>query len=289
MSYQTGTEEILASIGSAGPASQIEAALNDDLEGAGITGEDQPPMLIGSTLFNVSTAAADLLRSNPDQPVIERPIAVPNTAGQLASLTLRMINSSLTPRSISAIPNFTSGAVDRVNADAGAEQSVIDAVKALGEEDSEDDSDFNEGIFDSILFVTKEGKPAILKIYDEEPIGITFMPIIINGVIYPSQQFVVVEESEDLSPTTVGDFNVARMDRYAIDTIGPLRLAVTALAKENRRQAIRSTQDRSIPKELVRVIDRVNPQNLVAYLPDQQKLAQAYSELGEETTYESTM
>jgi hypothetical protein len=275
---------LIQSIHDAGPAPQIEAALNDDHVGAGIVSDEFPNALIGSPLFNVATAAKDLLRTAPGEPVIERPIETTDTEDSLARYTGRILNESLShPSHRVEIPHFTSPVADKVTTDAKTEQHIVDAFEDIGRSDEPEFDDFEDNVGDaSLLLVHQDGRPGILKIFTPEPVAITLMPIVINHVLYPSAELVALEEAEDLAieEEIVDNLDVARLDEDAIETLAPLRYSVLVFKPKDRRPAIRPKREAKIPPELVRVIDRKTMPGLLSLLPDQQILASIYADLG---------
>ena len=266
---------VFESIEAATPNSKVAAALNDDVEGAGLVSQTGPGVFVGSRLFNVASAAMVSLREEPANPVIETPITIPEDEDWLSRFTLRLLNDSLRRSFHAKIPyRIESPAVEALDAGPHVEKEFVEAVIAL---DTNPDAGHDEEAA-GLLLIDKGGRPIAFKQHAGDP-TITFKPVQINAVRYPAGTLLNLKESEDTAVENLGDFDVARMDNATIESAAPLRYSVFAFRPENRQHAVEPIAGYKIPEHLLPVFTLSTLAELINSFPNQSRLAEVYADI----------
>jgi hypothetical protein len=267
---------VFESIEAAAPNSKVSAALNDDIEGAGLVSQTDHGVFVGSRLFNVASAAMVSLREEPSSPVIETPITIPEGEDWLSRFTLRLLNDSLRRSYFAKIPyRIESPAVEALDAGPHVEKEFVEAISTLY---TDPDAGHAEEAA-SLLLIDRGGRPIAFKQHVGEPTTITFKPVQINAVRYPAGTLLNLKESEDMEVENLGDFDVARMDKDTIESAAALRFSAFAFRPDNRQRAVEPIADYEIPDDLLQVFTLNTLGELINSFPDQSRLAEVYADI----------
>lgn len=269
---------VFEGIAAATPNAKVAAALNDDPEGAGLVSETGPSVFIGSRLYNVASAAMRSLREEPTNPVIESLVTIPEPEDWLGRFTVRLLNDSLQRSHYAKIPHHLEDlSAEALDTDSGpdTEKEFVEAVSSLDTDSEASHAEETAGL----LLIDKGGRPIAFKKHRGGPITVTFKPMQINNVRYPAGTLLNLNESEDMAVENLGDLDVARFDRDAIESVAPLRFSAFAFKPENRQHVIEPIAGYEIPEDLLPVFALSTLADLINSFPGQTPLADVYADL----------
>jgi len=212
-------------IAAAKPTEQVEQALNGNLEKAGIITPQCPDALVASKLFNVATAAMDVLRKDPSNPLTEEKIKHLDYEDWLAKFTLNLFDYARDRNLNKGRINFASSAAKKI----GSCLLVEDSFSTIGQPEYDDEG--NE--IKRKLYALRNGDPILYKRGDNHALSLKSSAI--NNVRYPAGTLFNVVDNEGFNKNdTIDDLEVAPILYNSIKSIVPIRFTLLAFKPEDR-------------------------------------------------------
>lgn len=266
MSY----EYIYEAVHEASPVPKLAAALEDDVEAAGIVTPQDPDALVGSRLFNVASAAMDALRVDPEAPVVGKPLEIPKPEDWLARFTIRLIDDSV-KRPYTSKPDLRSDTMPKLATSPTEEADFLRAVSL-------------ETVTQEIetigkIFIDKEGIPILFKKHVGQPTTLNFKPIQINKVTYPAGTLLAMQESPGHNLAKNDRFNVARFDPNDIAGAAALRFSALSFRPEDRPRALLLGNQPDTARLTDSIMAHTIISHLVERMPDRKLLRLTYQGL----------
>jgi hypothetical protein len=214
-------EELYESIRASDPVIEVERALEDDLEGAGIFSKSNLDCLVGSRLLNVSSAAIDRLRRFPDTPLVERELSIEEPEDWLCKYTIRLFNDSINRPNFARFPQFRSERVKKLGRCSLAEDMFLEATMSDEEKPS-------------TLYVDPKGHVVFFKKSDGQPSTLGIKPVQVNGIRYPAGVLFNLEEEKGVPSEVIDGFRIVTSSPGNIRGIAALRFTFFAFRPEDR-------------------------------------------------------
>jgi hypothetical protein len=265
-------ERLLNSLQSASPVDKVNAALHDDPYGAGIITEQCPDALVASRLFNVATAAMDALRSEPESPLVEEYIDLPDPDDWLERFTLRLINDSVTRPHHPRLTQFRSGYMEKVGICALTEEKFVEVIESIDEQPEADEEP-------STLFIDNAGRPVMFKKEYGQCSTITFRALQINRVRIPAGTIVNLEEAGSSVVAEQKNLRIAAVDPSKVTAIAPLRFSEFSFRADMRQEIMTPIEGFERQDGGALFFAEKTMSSLSNFFPDQKSLLRTYVEL----------
>jgi hypothetical protein len=257
MSY----EYLYEAIHQAGPGPNVAAALEDNVEAAGIVTHSCEDALVGSRLFNVATAALGALRTDPEAPVIENPLDILEPDDWLARFTFRILNDSIKRPNYAKLPQFSSAGMPGLGTCPFAEEAFGEVVSSAA------DSPADEA--QGKVFIDSQGRPILLTKYSGEPSTLTFKAVQINKIRLPAGTLLNLEESGGRPSIKHGNLLVEQFDPKQVAGVAALRFTAFAFLPADRPRIMKPViGDEPVPTDNS-AFDTTTLSDVISALPDQ--------------------
>jgi hypothetical protein len=254
------------------PVDQVAAAINDDPYGAGIITEHCPDALVASRLFNVATAAMDMLRREPQAPLIEIPIDLPDPEDWLERFTFRILNDSINRPSYNKSPQLTSGYVEKLGICTLNEEKFLEAALDINRDPEIDEEP-------GTLLIDNLGRPVFYKKQNGQPTTIAFKALQINKVRYPAGTILNLVETNDMDTVVQNKLRISYLDASHIEAVAPLRFSQFSFKPEVRTEAMTPIEGYEIDVDGEMDITSKTASDITKFFPDAKTLRRIYSEL----------
>lgn len=225
------SKQYFEAISQAQPHPQVEAALNDDPIGAQIVTDQCPDAFVASRLFNVATAAMDILRKEPETPVIESPVKVEDgAADRLGRFTMRILNDSLLRRQPHKNAwTLTSLKMKKVGTCGLTEERFAEAAGYFGEIMLGNPSH---------IYTSRFGEPILFAKEIGQGSAISFKQLSLNRVRYPAGTIFVIEPDPEAPSVRVDKYEATLFKPSHIRGLAPLRYATMAFPPKERPEIL---------------------------------------------------